>query len=94
MLGTPTYGPIHISGGSPQPMTYGTMDRPSTKEREVYIKRGVSSRFISCVDTHVHMTCVHICRNVSYTNKNLDNERVTTFNGSYQGCQTTRVVVW
>ncbi len=25
MLGTPTYGPIHIGWGSPQPMTYGPM---------------------------------------------------------------------
>jgi hypothetical protein len=41
------------------------------------------SRFVSCVHTQVYMTtCLFVlivCLHVTYTNKNLDNNRVTTF---------------
>jgi hypothetical protein len=41
------------------------------------------SRFVSCVRTQVHIwtACLFVrtCLHVTYTNKNLGNERVTTF---------------
>jgi hypothetical protein len=37
-LGTPTYGPIHISWGDPQPMTYGPMVLPSGEGHKFFIE--------------------------------------------------------
>jgi len=48
-------------------------------QKNAFLRR---SRFVSCVRTQVHMTVclfVLICLHVTCTNKNLGNERVTTF---------------
>jgi hypothetical protein len=48
-------------------------------QKNAFLRR---SRFVSCVHTQVHMTvCLFdlTCLHVTCTNKNLDNERVTTF---------------
>ena len=48
-------------------------------QQSAFLRR---SRFVSCVRTKCHMTAclfVRVCLHVSCTNKNLANERVTTF---------------